>query len=161
MTFRMAAAARYTVMALGFLLFPAPLFAIISISLPGVPGGRPVNGLSPLFSMDFGTVSAFEPLPPNVNRVVGGSSYVLASDFGVRVTKLLSGSTSYTLQARLQSAHPLTWRIDGVALSTTATTVATLQPYATTIPHTLAFVVPFARPAGVITTTIEVTAIAD
>lgn len=157
----MAAAARYAVMALGFLLFPAPLFAVLSISLPGVPGGRPVTGVSPVYTLDFATVSAFEPLSPGVNRVVGGSSYILATDFGVRVTKLVSGSTSYTLQARLQSAHPLTWRIDGVTLSTTATTVATLQPYATTIPHTLAFIVPFARPAGLVTTTIEVTAIAD
>jgi hypothetical protein len=158
----MAAAARHMMLALGFLLFPAPLFAIITISLQGVPGGRPVNGgLLGLYSMDFGTVSAFEPLPPNVNRVVGGSAYILDTDFGVRVTKLLSGSTSYTLQARLQNAHPLTWRVDGVTLSTTAATVATLQPYAATIPHTLAFVVPFARPAGNVTTTIEVIAIAD
>lgn len=146
---------------LGILLIPAPLFAIIIISVQGVSGGRPVAGASPVVVMDFGRVSAFEPLAAGVTRNIGASDYTLSTAFGIRVSKILGGSSSYTLQARLVSAHVLTWRLDGVMLSTTPATVATLQPYATTIPHTLAFHVPYTHAAGVVTTIIEVTAIAN
>ena len=146
---------------LGFVLFPAPLFALITISVESVPGSRPVAGLSPLVTLDFSNVSAFGAVPSGVTRTLGSSSYTLSTNFGVRVTRLLSFSSSYTLQARLQSAHPLTWRVDGVALSTSPATVATSQPYETTIPHSLAFVVPFAHPEGAVSTVLEVTAIAN
>jgi hypothetical protein len=149
-------------MALGFMLVPAPLFAIITIAVHGVTGGRPVtiSGL-PVVAMDFGTVSAFETLPVNVTRTVGASDYTLSTGFGIRVTKILSGSTSYTLTARLQSAHALTWKVNGVNLSTTAATVATNQPYSTMIPHTLGFVVPFSHAAGAVSTVVEVVAVAN
>jgi hypothetical protein len=111
--------------------------------------------------LDFGTVSAFGPLPGGVSRAVGASEYTLSTGFGIRVTRLLGGSPSYTLQARLMSAHALTWQVDGVTLSTTPATVAAQQPYATMVPHALAFVVPFSHSAGAVTATIEVTAIAN
>jgi hypothetical protein len=150
------------ILVVGFLLFPAPLFAIITIAVQSAPGGRPVGGSGlPFVALNYGTVSAFEPLPAGVSRAMGASDYTLSTNFGVRVTKILSGSASYTLQARLQSAQPLTWRMNGVVLSTTATTVATLQPYATLIPHSLAFVVPFTHPAGLVSTGVEVIAIAN
>jgi hypothetical protein len=113
-------------------------------------------------SLNFGTVSAFEPLNTGVTRTVGASSYTLSTRFGVRATHLLSLiSPSYTLQARLQSAQPLTWRVDGVTMSTTAATLSTSQPYGSIVPHTLAFVVPFSQAAGATTMVLEVTAIAN
>jgi hypothetical protein len=150
------------VLALGFLLVPTPLFAVITIALHKSPNGRPVTvSGTPIVVMDFGTVSAFEALPTDVSRTVAASAYTISSDFGLRVTKLLGGSSSYTMQARLTSAHALTWKVDGVTLSTTPATVATNQPYASTIPHSLAFVVPFSHAAGLVTTSVEVVAIAN
>jgi hypothetical protein len=148
------------VLVLGIVLCPAPLFAIITISVQSVSGSRPVSGVSPVVLMDFGPVSAFEPLAAGVTRTTGASDYTLSTGFGVRVSKV-GQSSSYNLQARLLSAHVLTWRVDGVMLSTTPATVATLQPYSTMIPHTLAFHVPYAHAAGLVTTIVEVTAIAN
>ena len=146
------------ILVLGFVLFPTPLFAIITISVQSVPGARPVTGGVVL---DFGSVSAFEALPSGVTRTVGASNYTISTSFGVRVTRLVSLSPNYTLQARLQTAHALSWQLDGVAMSTSAATVATSLPYGTTVPHTLAFVVPFAHAAGAVSTVLEVTAIAN
>lgn len=146
---------------LAFVLFPAPLFAIISISIQSVPGSRPLVGGGPVAVLNFGTVSAFEALASGVNRTIGASDYTISTGFGIRVTKIVGGSSSYTLQARHLTANPLTWEIDGVTMTTTPVTVATLLPYGQTIPHTLGFDVPFSFPAGVVTTVIEVTAIAN
>ena len=86
----------------------------------------------------------------------------MSTTFGVRATNVLSLlSPNYTLQARLQSSSPLTWKIDGVTMTTSSAIIGTSQPYAATIPHTIAFVVPFSRPAGAVTTVLEVTAIAN
>ena len=92
---------------------------------------------------------------------MGASSYNISTNFGVRVTRILSLSANYTLRANLASAHALTWRVNGVTMSTTATTVATTQPFGSTVPHTLAFEVPFTQPAGLVTTVLEVIAIAN
>jgi hypothetical protein len=148
---------------LGFLLVPAPAFAlIITLSFESVAGSVALTGAgTPNATLNFGNVSAFEPLNPGVNRTVGGSSYTISSRVGVRVTRVLSLSPNYTLQARLQSAHPLTWQMDGVTLSTTPVTVSTTQPFGSVVPHTLAFVVPFSQSAGTVTTVLEVTAIGN
>jgi hypothetical protein len=136
------------ILALGFVIFPAPLFALISLSFQSVPGYVSLTG-------------AGTPIASGVTRTVGASDYTISTAFGVRVIKIISLSSNYTLQARLQSAHALTWKVDGVTMSTTAATVATLQPYATTLTHTLDFVVPFSYAAGAVTTVFEVTAIAN
>lgn len=147
---------------LGFVFFPAPLFALITLSFQSIPGSVPIVGAgTPTGIMSYGNVTAFGPLPAGVSRTVGTSDYTISTSFGVRVAKLLTASPHYTLQARLSGPNGLTWKMNGTALSTSPATVATLQPYATTIPHTLAFVVPFTRPAGAVTTIFEVTAIAN
>ena len=149
---------------LGFVLFPAPVFALlISMSFQSVGGGVPLTGGGDnTAALNFGSVSAFESLNTGVARTVCASSYTISTQFGVRATHLLGLlSPNYTLTARLQSAHALTWRVDGVTMSTTAAVIATSQTYGATVPHTLAFVVPFSRPAGVVTTVLEVTAIAN
>jgi hypothetical protein len=150
---------------LGLVFFPAPVFALlISLSFESVAGSVPLAGSGTTSAtLNFGSVSAFEPLNPGVTRTAGASSYTISTRFGVRGTHLLGGilSPNYTVRARLLSAQPLTWRVDGVTMSTTAATIATSQPYGPIVPHTLAFVVPFSQPAGAVTTVLEVTAIAN
>ena len=151
---------------LGFVFFPAPVFALlISLSFESVPGSVPLTGAGTTnATLNFGNVSAFEPLNAGVTRAVNASNYTISTRFGVRGSYLLLGgilSPNYTLQARLRTAQPLTWRIDGVTMSTAAATIATSQPYGPIVPHTLAFVVPFSQAAGPVTTVLEVTAIAN
>jgi hypothetical protein len=150
---------------LGFVLFPAPVFALlISLSFESVPGYVPLTGAgSTTAALNFGNVSAFEPLNTGVSRTVGASSYTISTRFGVRATHLLGGisSPNYTLRARLQSGSALAWQIDGMTMSTSPVTFATSQPYGPALSHTLAFVVPFSQPAGTVTTVFEVTAIAN
>lgn len=150
---------------LGLVLFPAPVFALlISLSFESIPGSVPLTGAgSNTATLNFGTVSAFEPLNTGVGRTLAPSSYTVSTRFGVRATHTLAGVTSpnYTLRARLQSGSPLAWQIDGMTVSTGATTIATSQPYGPVVPHMLAFVVPFSYAAGPVTTVFEVTAIAN
>jgi hypothetical protein len=144
--------------------FPAPALALlINMTFDAVSGGVPITGAGTgAASLNFGSVSAFEPVGPGVSRTTGSSSYTISTRFGVKATRLLSlVSPSYTLTARLQSASPITWQIDGATMSTGAATVATSQPYGSIVAHTLSFVIPFSRAAGAITSVFEVTAIAN
>jgi hypothetical protein len=149
---------------LGFVCFPVPAFALlINMSFESIPGAVPMTGAGThTATLNFGSVSAFEPLNPGVSRTVGASSYTVSTHFGVRATHLLSLlSPNYTLTGRLQSGSTITWQLDGVTMSTSAATIATSQPYGPTVSHTVAFAVPFSRPAGAISTVFEVTAIAN
>jgi len=149
---------------LGLVCCPTPALALlINMTFQSVPDGVAITGAGTSnATLNFGSVSAFETLGTGVSRSVGASSYTVSTTFGVRATHLLSLlSPNYTLQARLQSSSPLTWKIDGVTMTTSAATIATSQGYSATIPHTIAFVVPFSRPAGAVTTVFEVTAIAN
>jgi hypothetical protein len=149
---------------LGFVLFPAPAFALlITLTFQSIPGSVPLTGAgSNNATLNFGRVSAFEPVNIGVTRTLGALSYTVSTSFGVRSTHLLPLlSPNYTLRARLLSAQPLTWRIDGVTMSTSQATIATSQPYGPVVPHTLAFVVPFSQPAGAVNTVLEITAIAN
>lgn len=149
---------------LGFVFFPAPVFALlINLTFQSVPGSVALSGSgSNSATLALGSVSAFEPLKAGVTRTVNASSYTVSTRFGVRTTHLLGIlSSGYTLQARLVSANPLTWRVDGQTMSTSAITIATSQPYSATVPHTLDLVVPFNRAPGAVSTVLEVTAIAN
>lgn len=147
---------------LALVVMPAPASALITMSFESVPGAVSLTGGgTSTASLDFGTVSAFEPVNAGVSRSVGAASYDISTNFGVRVTQALGVSANYTLRANLASAHALTWRVNGVTMSTTATTVAATQPFGSTVPHTLAFDVPFTHPAGLVTTVLEVIAIAN
>ena len=153
---------------LGLILLPAPLHAqllsSISLTFTSIAGSLPLGGAgSDSATLNFGTISAFEPLSAGVSRTVGASSYTVSTNFGVRTTKNVLGllSANYTLKARLQSANPLTWRVNGTTMSTTDAVIGTSQPYGTSVSHALSFVVPFSRAAGAVTTVLEVTAIAN
>lgn len=150
---------------LALVLLPAPVFALlITLSFDSVPGSVPLSGAGTnTATLNFGSVSAFEPLNPGVTRTVGASSYAVSTRFGVRATHLLGGllTPNYTLQARLRSAHVLTWQMDGMTLSTSPLTISTSLPYGPAIAHTLRFEVPFSHAPGPVTTVLEVTAIAN
>ena len=151
---------------LGFVCFPAPVFALLlTMSFESVPGSVPLTAKGPFnATLNFGPVSAFAPLNPGVTRSIGASNYTISTRFGVRGNfRVLphTSSPNYTLQARLRNAGALTWRVDGVTMSTAAAIVATSQPYGPTVPHTLAVVVPFSHTAGPVTAVLEVTAIAN
>lgn len=151
----------------GLILLPARLHAqlpAISLSFASIPGSLPLSGAGTnTGTLNFGNVSAFEPLTAGANRTVAGSSYTVSTNFGVRTTKNLGAllSPNYTLKGRLQSAQTLTWRINGTTMSTTDALIGTSQPYGTTVSHSLSFVVPFSQTAGPITTVLEITAIAN
>jgi len=139
-----------------------PLAAAIALTFQAVAGGVSVVGEGTNVAiLNLGTVSAFEPLGSGLSRTTAASDYTISTQFGVRVVRILGSSSNYTLQARLQLPHPLTWRVDGVTMTTNSATVATLQPYASTLSHTLAFIVPFSYASGVIDTAFEVMAIAN
>jgi hypothetical protein len=147
---------------LALVVMPAPASALIALTFESVPGAVSLTGGGTSIALlDFGTVSPFEPVNAGVTRSVGGASYDISTNFGVRVTHVLSLSANYTLRANLASAHALTWRVNGVTMSTSTTTVASTQPFGSTVPHSLAFEVPFTHPAGVVTTVLEVIAIAN
>jgi hypothetical protein len=149
---------------LAFVFVPGPAFALlINMTFQSIPGSVPLTGAgTTTATLNFGNVSAFEPLNTGVSRTVGASSYTISTRFGVRATHLLGLlSSGYTLQARLRNAHVLTWRVDGVIMTTTPATLSTSQPYGAVIPHTLDFAVPFSHPAGAVTTILDVTAIAN
>ena len=151
---------------LGFVFFPAPVFALlITLAFESVPGSVPLTGAGTTnATLNFGSVSAFEPLNPGVSRTVGASSYTISTSFGVRSNYLLLPgilSPHYTLRARLRNPQTLTWRVDGVTMSTANATIATAQSYGPNIPHTLSFVVPFSHAAGAVAPVLEVTVIAN
>lgn len=149
---------------LAFVLLPSPVSALlINMTFESIPGEVALSGAGTTnATLNFGGVSAYEPLSAGVTRTVGASSYNISTRFGVLTTHTLGlVSSGYTLQARLQSAHLLTWRVDGLIMSTSAATLSTSQPYGTTVPHTLDFTVPFTHGAGPVTTVLEVTAIAN
>jgi len=147
---------------LAFVIMPAPASALIALSFESVPGAVSLTGGgTAIAALDFGTVSAFEMVNAGVTKSVGAASYTISTDFGVRVTRVVSVSADYTLRANLTSAHALTWRVNGVTMSTAAATVAANQPFGSTVPHTLAFEVPFTHSSGLVTTVLEVIAIAN
>ncbi len=145
---------------------PVPVFAQlfgIDLTFQSVAGSVSISGAGTgAATLNFGTVSAFEPVGVGVTRTSTATNYTIATQFGVRVTKgALVFSPNYTLRARLTVVQPLTWKVEGVTMSTSFTTIATSQPYTTPLPHALAFIVPLSSAAGAVNTNIEVMAVAN
>src|SRR5688500_16771368 len=117
------------------LTFPGILFAQqISLTFQTVTGGLSVSGAgTDTASMNFGTVSAYAPLGAGITRSTNATDYTIGSDFGVRVVRNGGQSPNYLLRARLTSSNALTWRINGVVMTTTLATIANAQPYGSTV----------------------------
>jgi hypothetical protein len=145
---------------------PVPAFAQlfgIDLTFQSVAGSVSITGAgSSSATLNFGTVSAFEPVGVDVVRTSTATDYTIATQFGVRVTKgVLVLSPNYTLRSRFTVAQPLTWKVDSVTMSTSFATIATSQPYVTPLPHSLAFIVPLSSAAGTVNMNIEVLAVAN
>lgn len=134
----------------------------ITLSLHATPGGVPVSGGGTNFAtLDFGTVSPFGVLPAAITRTLTASSYTVSTAVGVQLVRSSGTSPNYTLQCRQMAGAPLTWKMNGVALSTNFATVAAVQPYNTMVAHDVALVIPFGSAGGAVSTTLEVLAIAN
>ena len=135
----------------------------IDLTFASVGGGVPLSGDGTNnATLAFGNVSAFKPLGAGISRSSTATDYTVSTQFGVLVSKNGNGgSQNYTLRARLTGVQSLTWRIDGVAMSTTHTSIAYTQPYNSTLAHSLEFVVPVSRAPGAISAQFDVLAIAN
>jgi hypothetical protein len=140
---------------------PAAAQGQLELSFHSVSGGVSLTGSGTnTATLAFGSVSAHGIVGPGVSRLDGTSDYTISTSFGVRVTKKGAGS-NYTLRARLMAAHALAWRVNGVDLTTTHTSIAFSQPYDSIVAHNLEFVVPHSASAGAVSALIQVLAIAN
>lgn len=102
-------------------------------------------------TLNFGTISAFGPLSSGVSRPsVTAASFTVRTVFDIQVIEGGLTSTSYTLRAQLASALPtgFSFKVDGVALATTASTIQTNGAYNTNLPHNLDLTVSTAAPGA-------------
>lgn len=102
-------------------------------------------------SLNFGTVSAFGPLSPNVTRpTVLAGSYTVKTLFDVQVIQGGLTTPSYTLSAQLAAAAPtgFTYAVDAVTLTTGAQNIQTNGTYNTDIQHSLNLTVSTAAPGA-------------
>ena len=144
--------------------FPGILFAqALTLTFQTVSGGLSLSGSgTDTASMNFGNVSAYAPLGAGITRSNGATDYTIGSDFGLMVVKGgRGGSPNYLVRARLTSSNPLTWSINGVVMTTTLQPVANNQPYGSTVPYALQFVVPKASAPGAASAVFEVRAVSN
>jgi hypothetical protein len=109
-------------------------------------------------TLNFGTVAMYMATPPaGVALTRTATDFTVSSPFDTYVTLGGVTSASYSLRATLQALPGVyTFRFDGIALSTTSTTVVAADPnYAKDVPHTLSLTVPSTAPAGVVTNTVN------
>lgn len=115
-------------------------------------------------SLKFGNVAMYMATPPTgVALTRTATSFTVSSPFDVYVGIGGSASTSYRLQASMQTAPGLyTFKIDSVTLATTAATVAAADPnYGTNVQHTMYLTIPATAPAGVVSNTVNFTVTAN
>lgn len=102
-------------------------------------------------TLDFGNISAFGPLSAGVRRLsVTATNFTVRAIFDIQVIEGGLTSTSYTLRAQLASALPtgFSFKVDGVTLVTTASTIQTNGAYNTNIAHDLDLTVSTAAPGA-------------
>ena len=91
-------------------------------------------------TLNFGNISAFGPLSAGVSRVsVTAANFTVRTVFDIQVIEGGLTSTSYTLSAQLASALPtgFSFKVDGVTLVTTASTIQTNGTYNVNVAHNL------------------------
>ena len=114
-------------------------------------------------SLNFGNVAMFKAPPAGVTQTRTATNFTVSSPFDVYVDVGGVTSTSYRLQANLQSAPGVyTFKVDAVTLTTTATTVVAADPnYRANVQHTMYLTIPQTAPAGVISNTVNFTVTAN
>jgi hypothetical protein len=124
----------------------------ISLIFDSDPGGVALgNTGSSAASLNFGTISAYGPLAPNVTRpsVLPGS-FVVKTLFDVQVVAGGMNSPSYTLSAQLATAAPtgFTYAVDAVTLTTANQNIQTNGAYNTDVQHSMNLTVSTAAPGA-------------
>jgi hypothetical protein len=114
-------------------------------------------------SLPFGNVSMYGgSLPANVTKTVNGVlSFDLSTPFDVRVDLANSASTTYTLTATLGAVDGTnTWSLGATDISSGAPFALTAAGvFATAVPYTLKIRVPASLAAGLISNSINFTAV--
>jgi hypothetical protein len=130
----------------------------ITVVFNSDPSGVVLAGAgSAAATLNFGTVAMYTTPPAGVALTRTATSFTVSSPFDTYVFIGGVASASYSVQAALQAAPGVyTFSFDGIALSTTSTTVVAADPnYAKDVPHTLSLTVPNTAPAGVVTNTVN------
>jgi hypothetical protein len=123
----------------------------------GVPLGSSGTNAA---TLNFGNISAYGALSPNVGRSVTATDFTVSTPFDVLVNA--NGSPNYTLAAALNAADAVnSWYLDATQLSTTAATLTATGGYGANAPYTLGLKVPLSSAAGAISNTINFTATAN
>lgn len=115
-------------------------------------------------TLNFGSVAKYMATPPvGVSLARTVANFTVSTPFDVFVDVGGSTSTSYRLQAALQSAPGVyIFKIDAVTLATTAATIAAADPnYRANVQHTLSLTIPDTAPAGVVSNTVNFTVTAN
>jgi hypothetical protein len=123
----------------------------IAILLAADASGAPITGGAFNAALDFGTIAAAGSLPTGVTRTsVSGSSFTVATFVDLDVEKGGVSSSSYTMRAALAGATPigLTYKANGITLTTSAQTITNSGAYNTNQPYTLDIVVSTAAPGS-------------
>jgi hypothetical protein len=113
-------------------------------------------------SLPFGNVSMYSgTVPANVTKTIGATSFSLSTPFDVRVDLANSASTTYTLTATLAAADSTnTWFLGAIDISAAAPHALTAAgEFGTAVPYTLKLTVPASATAGLISNTINFTAV--
>jgi hypothetical protein len=148
----------------GTLTVDATVASTINLTFVSDIAGVPLTGSGTnTATLNFGTISEFGPLSPNVTRSIVGSNLTVRTPFDISVTESNVTSDSYTLTAQLTTTDATnSWAVDAFTLnSATPTTLTAAGVYATNAPHTLALTVPAAEAAGAITNAINFVALAN
>jgi hypothetical protein len=131
----------------------------IAILFDSNPSGVPLGGAgTSAASLNFGTVAMYMATPPaGVTLTRTSTDFTVSSPFNIYVVVGGITSASYSLQAALQAAPgAYSYKFDGMAMSTTSSTVVAADPnYNTDVPHTLSLTIPSTAPAGVVSNTVN------
>jgi hypothetical protein len=102
-------------------------------------------------TLSFGNISAFGPLSAGVSRTsVTSTNFTVRTVFDVQVIEGGLTSTSYTLTAQLGSTLPtgLSFKVDGVTVTNTVSTIQTNGSYNVDLAHNLDLTVSTAAPGA-------------
>ena len=113
-------------------------------------------------SLPFGNVSMYSgTVPANVTKTIGATSFSLSTPFDVRVDLANSASTTYTLTATLAAADSInTWWLGAIDISAAAPHALTAAGvFGTAVPYTFKLTVPASATAGLVSNTINFTAV--
>ncbi|MGE5323096.1 MAG: hypothetical protein ACM3SW_09555 [Actinomycetota bacterium] len=114
-------------------------------------------------SLDFGNVSAFGAVAPNVTRTATATDFTVSTPVDVLVTSANSASANYTLTATLLNPDPNAWAVNGATFSNATTGTATATgAYGSNVPVTLGITILQSVPSGtLISNTVQFLATAN